>query len=281
MGKAIGLEPIIQELGFLLGFLPNILLRKNMTKINRAIFPSMVTLGNLFCGFLAIAYIADNHLIAAAWLIFAGMIFDMLDGKVARLTKGSSDFGMQLDSLADMISFGVAPAFLAKVAILQEPAPCSARLVWVLCLSYVICAAVRLARFNVETDEDESSHQYFKGLATPAAAGVVASLVLSESLVSLFFPTLYYKIFLLMVVCILSILMVSEIRYVHFGVRMLKKRHLVLDLITLAALLILTIIKPQIFTLTLMLAFVLYSFVTPVWRLSCRIAATSKKEEIV
>ncbi len=89
-----------------------------MKKINKCL-PSLITLGNLFCGFLAISYIEDQKLIIAAWLIFIGMIFDMFDGKVARLTNGSSDFGMQLDSLTDMISFGVAPAFLLKVYLLE------------------------------------------------------------------------------------------------------------------------------------------------------------------
>ncbi len=242
-----------------------------MPKINRAVYPSMVTLGNLFCGFLAIAYTAEGHLMAAAWLIFLGMIFDVLDGKIARLTKGSSDFGMQLDSLADMISFGVAPAFLAKVYITQDPSPISSRVAWMLCLLYVVCAAVRLARFNVETTPDESSHQYFKGLATPGAAGAVSSLVLSDFFFMKIFPENSYKIFLLCCVIILSILMVSEVRYVHFGGKMLKKKLLVLDIVTFIVLLVVTAFKPQAFIVALMLAFVMYSFCTPIWRLSLKI----------
>lgn len=248
-----------------------------MPKINRAVYPSIVTLGNLFCGFLAIAYIAEGRIIPAAWLIFAGMVFDVLDGKVARLTKGSSDFGMQLDSLADMISFGVAPAFLAKVYITQDPSPVASRLAWILCLSYVVCAALRLARFNVETDHDEASHQYFKGLATPAAAGVVSSLVLSDFFFTQILPMQHYKVFLLVAVSILSILMVSEVRYVHFGVKMLKKHLLILDCAIILLLLIATIIKPQIFIFALMLSFVMYSFCTPIWRFSYWIATYHNK----
>lgn len=248
-----------------------------MPKINRAVYPSMVTLGNLFCGFLAIAYVSDGKLTTAAWLIFAGMVFDVLDGKVARLTKGSSDFGMQLDSLADMISFGVAPAFLAKVYITQDPSLISSRVAWILCLSYVVCAALRLARFNVETDHDESSHQYFKGLATPAAAGVVSSLVLSDFFFTQILPMQQYKVFLMVAVSVLSILMVSEVRYVHFGVKMLKKHFLILDGIIILSLMIATIIQPQIFVFALMLSFVMYSFCTPVWRLSYRIASSYHK----
>ena len=251
-----------------------------MKKINIKILPSIVTLGNLFCGFLAVAYIADNRLSAAAWLIFVGMIFDMLDGKVARLTKGSSDFGMQLDSLADMITFGVAPAFLMKIHILQKPSPCPDRVVWVLCLLFVICAALRLARFNVESDHDESAHLYFKGLATPAAAGVLASLALTFSWVTLVFPVIYYKIFMLANIFILGALMVSHIRYVHIGIQLLKKRRQFADLAALVFFVALVAIEPQIFTITLCTSFFLYAFWSPVRELYSLSIATFRKTDL-
>mgnify|MGYP000994336837 CR=1 FL=1 len=240
-----------------------------MKKISIKILPSIITLGNLFCGFLAIAYTADNKITAAAWLIFAGMIFDVLDGKVARLTKNSSDFGMQLDSLSDMISFGVAPAFLAKVYILQTPAACPARMAWVVSLLYVICTALRLARFNVETDHDESSHLYFKGLASPGAAGVIASLVLCNAEITSFIPAFYFKVALLCITFGLGALMVSQIRYIHFGIQFLKKRRPVTHLVGFIFFLALIGIEPQIFIISLTLGFCSYAFLFPlqtIWK---------------
>ena len=251
-----------------------------MKKINIKILPSVVTLGNLFCGFLAVAYIADGKLEAASWLIFLGMVFDMLDGKVARLTKGSSDFGAQLDSLTDMISFGLAPAFLIKVHILQMPCPFPARVVWVFCLLYVICAALRLARFNVETDHDESSHLYFQGLATPAAAGVLASLVLAYPLLTELVAIIYYKIFTLTVIFSLGLLMVSRLRYLHLGIHLLKKRRPITDLVFLIFFVALVAMEPRIFVLSLTACFMGYAFVCPVTGIfSCPCPVSDKKYE--
>lgn len=234
-----------------------------MKKLSIKILPSIITLGNLFCGFLAIAYVADNKLTAAAWLIFLGMFFDVMDGKVARLTKGSSDFGMQLDSLSDMISFGVAPAFLAKVYILQAPAACPARVAWIICMLYVVCVALRLARFNVETDHDESSHLYFKGLASPGAAGVLASLVLCGEFVTGLIPLFYYKLALVGITFTLGALMVSNIRYLHMGIHLLKRKRPVAHLAGIIFFLALIAIEPDIFTIAVSLGFCFYAFITP------------------
>ncbi|BBM84763.1 CDP-diacylglycerol--serine O-phosphatidyltransferase [Candidatus Uabimicrobium amorphum] len=229
-------------------------------KIDSKVWPTLITLGNLFCGFLAISYIADEKILAAAWLIFLGMIFDMFDGKVARMTNGSSDFGIQLDSLADMISFGVAPAFLVKTFILTEEFLWSQKIVWGLCLFFVICSAVRLAKFNVETDENDS-HTYFYGLATPAAAGVLASLVLVAKTVSInmYVPENTYKIALLITTGILGCLMVSQIRYLHAGAFLFKKRPLFLQLVVYASLLALIIYYFSLITVLLCSTFLIYT----------------------
>jgi len=150
-----------------------------------AVVPTLLTLGNAVCGFGSITFatkvgpgVAEgNHLLVAALLLLAAMVFDMLDGHAARWAKMTSHFGAQLDSLCDAISFGVAPAFLMlkfpQVHSLYHP-----RLLWVVALLYVLCAVMRLARFNVETGE-EDSHQTFSGLPSPAAAGTIASLVIA------------------------------------------------------------------------------------------------------
>ena len=235
-----------------------------MGKISIKILPSIITLGNLFCGFLALAYIADGKLVTAAWLIFAGMIFDVLDGKVARLTKSSSDFGAQLDSLSDMISFGVVPAFLVNAFVSQPSSPFPARMVWVFSLLFVVCAALRLARFNVETDHEESSHLFFKGLATPGASGVVASMVLSSEMITRFIPMEYYKGIMLSMPFILGILMVSNVKYLHVGVHFLKKRRPIRDLVLAIFFIALIAVEPRIFVIALTTAFVSYATFSPV-----------------
>jgi len=158
-----------------------------------AVLPTLLTLCNAACGFGAITITAKvgpehfggSELFTASQLIFLAMLFDMLDGSAARLTNQTSDFGAQLDSLCDAISFGVAPAFiflqLAHPAhhlmdtIATAPFHFHPRILWAIAVLFMVCAILRLARFNVETDE-EDSHEFFSGLPSPAAGGVVASL---------------------------------------------------------------------------------------------------------
>tara|TARA_R110002095_G_scaffold121566_1_gene105756 strand:- start:5525 stop:6409 length:885 start_codon:yes stop_codon:yes gene_type:complete len=173
-----------------------------------AVLPTLLTLGNAACGFGAITYAAkvgpeflgqaasgggltrilgtspglynsfDNqHLFIAAVLIFVAMLFDALDGSAARWTNQTSEFGAQLDSLCDAISFGVAPAFL-MLQMIQFRTEYHPRLLWVIALLFAVCTILRLARFNVETEEDDS-HTGFSGLPSPAAAGAVASFPIS------------------------------------------------------------------------------------------------------
>ncbi|MBW3596471.1 MAG: CDP-diacylglycerol--serine O-phosphatidyltransferase [Planctomycetes bacterium] len=147
-----------------------------------AVLPTLLTLGNAACGFAAITFAtqvdpvspAANLLAVAGLLIVAAMFFDMVDGSVARLMRQTSDFGAQLDSLADVISFGVAPAILViHCSYHYHP-----RLLWCLAVLFVLCALLRLARFNVETSDDDS-HTSFIGLPSPAAAGAVASFAIA------------------------------------------------------------------------------------------------------
>jgi CDP-diacylglycerol--serine O-phosphatidyltransferase len=159
------------------------------------LLPNLLTLGNAFCGLLAIAKAIDalalsqgdselfySKLSTACWLIFAGMLFDAFDGKVARMVGAESEFGAQLDSFSDMLSFGVAPAVIAKVLIEHEGPglgyEVNARLHFVAAAIYSIMAILRLARFNLENEPDESAHQYFKGLPSPGAAGTLVTTML-------------------------------------------------------------------------------------------------------
>lgn len=205
-----------------------------------AVLPSLLTLGNAVCGFGSITYAAKvgpeavgNPLFIAGLLIFLAMVFDMLDGHAARLTKQTSDFGAQLDSLCDVISFGVAPAFL----MLQFPQMYHPRLLWVVAVWFILCAVLRLARFNVETG-DEDSHDTFSGLPSPAAAAMVASCAIAlPGLVMMTDPGLseltqragrimlgglHYGLPVLTLA--LACLMVSRIRYPHVFNRLFRGR---------------------------------------------------------
>lgn len=228
------------------------------------ILPSIITLGNLISGFLAITYIANNYLMMASWLIFIGMLCDMFDGKVARLTHGCSDFGEQLDSLSDLVTFGVTPAFLAEAYIAQHTTCLNSFTAWLFCLPFVVCAACRLARFNVETEQDESSHIYFKGLATPAAAGVIASLVLCSPFMTQWIPETVYQVIMIVSVLSVSLLMVSNIRYVHMGIQLLKDKRRPMICLGVAFFFLVTIgFRIQVLIFMLALGFLSYTYVSP------------------
>jgi CDP-diacylglycerol---serine O-phosphatidyltransferase len=155
-----------------------------------AVLPTLLTLGNGICGLVAIAYaskIMPPHTLAAendlnfawaGWFILFAMVFDMLDGYVARLSKSASDFGGELDSLCDVVSFGVTPAFLLlKLGPGWDNPPMHQLLAGIAAL-YFACTALRLARFNVENNPDASSHKRFRGLPSPGAAGCIAALAI-------------------------------------------------------------------------------------------------------
>lgn len=201
------------------------------------ILPTLMTLGNAFCGFLAIGFVLKaqaapeqfgRYIAWAGWLILFGMILDALDGKVARMAGATSDFGAELDSLSDIISFGVAPALIVKVlATQQQFLP---RVGWATSALFLLCAALRLARFNVESTQEEEAHLYFKGLPTPAAAGFIAAMTimfyelreqadaeqqlagLARALEPIIDSLLYTMPF---VAVVLAVLMISNIRYMH------------------------------------------------------------------
>ena len=145
-------------------------------RIRRGIFliPSLFTLANLFCGFYSIVLSVDASFHRAAFFLFVAIFFDALDGKVARLTHTTSDFGVELDSLCDVISFGVAPAVLAYTWALRG----TGRAGWLVAFIYVVSGASRLARFNVQTSSLSSSD--FVGLPIPAGAAVITTLAFAS-----------------------------------------------------------------------------------------------------
>ncbi|MEI6845772.1 MAG: CDP-diacylglycerol--serine O-phosphatidyltransferase [Candidatus Firestonebacteria bacterium] len=148
-----------------------------------SIIPNLITSGNLVCGFLAIIFaVTDalkltsyndfiNPFVLSSWLVLAAMIFDLLDGIVARMTKTDSQFGKELDSLADLTSFGIAPGVILYLSVLRHLGKIGVLIAAV----YAVCAALRLARFNTIVKQDLKN---FTGLPTPGAAGVLVSYVL-------------------------------------------------------------------------------------------------------
>jgi CDP-diacylglycerol--serine O-phosphatidyltransferase len=136
------------------------------------LLPSIFTVGNMFCGYACIMYAMRGELVSAAPFIGFAVVLDMLDGRVARMTHTTSAFGLELDSLADIISFGLAPAVLAFAWGLGD----LGRLGWAAGFMFVTAAAMRLARFNIQSPA-QLDKRYFVGMPSPAAAGVIAATV--------------------------------------------------------------------------------------------------------
>lgn len=171
------------------------------------LLPNLVTIMSLFCGFYSIiASLKGNYALAASATLVA-FIFDGMDGKIARLMNATSDFGIQLDSLSDLVSFGVAPGILVYKWALEP----YGRLGWMAAFLFVACGALRLARFNVMTKKLDP--KYFIGLPIPAAAGVIASSVLFVKEFIGDPETITLPLWYTFTIYILAFLMVSNIRY--------------------------------------------------------------------
>ena len=188
------------------------------------VLPTLITLSSLLCGFGAIILATltkegiDQMLRMeyAAWLILAAMVFDASDGRVARMTGQATDFGGHLDSLCDMVSFGVAPAALAMSALASFYHNWAARLVWVACAIYLVCAVLRLARFNVANRHDEAAHRSFVGLPSPPAAGMIAAFVILHIKLAQEYDFPWVgQVVLPVLLVVVGPLMVSRVRYVH------------------------------------------------------------------
>ncbi len=265
------------------------------------VLPSLVTLGNVFFGFLAIQKVADalrqvgpgtsfldptvvSLFEVAAILVFVAMVFDALDGRIARMTNQATPFGAQLDSMADMVTFGVAPAFMAKVLIELHAhgenalLPSHPKLYYVAAAIYVLSAALRLARFNVETGSGDDDHREFRGLPSPAAAAVVCSViaflctqkdekqVLSRLLLSpQHFDWLVYG--LPVGLAVLGLLMVSRVPYPHLVYTVVRGRHSFPFLASLVVLIGIAALEWQFALCAATLGYVLWGLLLGLYRL--------------
>ena len=257
-----------------------------------SLFANLLTIGNGICGFAALVKLSqlqlaeDNslanpeNLVFAGYLILLGMLFDAFDGKVARMVKGATELGAQLDSLCDLITFGLVPAFM----IFQMQLGTSPRwmnVVWFFSLAYFLGALLRLARFNVENSPEEDAHLCFKGLPSPAAAGCVASLVIFQNYVlkaeqaelkwisENLFSIESMKTFVTAISYVLPFLgaflgftmVSSRLKFEHVGSRIFGRSHSWEFFVSLIFAALLLAIVPEVF---LPLAFIGYLVWTPV-----------------
>ena len=210
------------------------------------LLPSILTTFGMFAGFYSIIASINGDFILAAISIMVAMLWDALDGRVARLTNTQSDFGAQYDSLADLVSFGVAPALLVYEWSLSD----LGRIGWLAAFIFLACAALRLARFN--TQVGISDKRYFQGLPSPAAAGVIASMIWLKFWKFEYFDfgivSLSYYIGVgITIVC--ALLMVSNVRYYSFK-ELDSKKASFRFLLAIVLSFIVLLSKPNIFLFT-------------------------------
>lgn len=221
------------------------------------LIPNLFTTGNLFCGVFAILSVFNANYMAAAVAILVAMIFDVLDGKSARLTNSTSHFGLEYDSLSDVVSFGVAPGLLIYSWALSGQGTFGVAVMF----AYVAMGAVRLARFNSMVASSDS--KYFTGLAIPAAAGVIASLVVFDHHIVRMGAEVK-PILVLIITLTLSFLMVSTIKYRSFKDMKFKGRQQITYLVWGILALMMVAAWPQVM---LFVVFASYAMLGPVERL--------------
>ena len=238
------------------------------------LLPSIFTVGNMLCGYYAIWSVfsgAGSQMDNAAKAIGFAIVFDMLDGFIARMTHTGSELGEQFDSLADVISFGIAPALLAFAwgvnGLLASPGADTMqifRLGWLVGFAYLLFCAWRLARFNIQGMAPERS-RYFVGLPAPASAGVIAAMVHA-------FPepvkAWWVSLLWLGLVLLLGLLMASSVRYVGFKQIQLRRRHSSLNFILIGLAIAAIVLYSQVVLLTMASVYLLSGMTGQLYRMT-------------
>jgi len=214
--------------------------------------PSLFTVGNMACGFLSILAAMHGNFYRAGWFIFFAMLLDGVDGRIARMLNAETEFGVEMDSLADIISFCAAPAFLMYFMVLSKYAFVGMAIAFV----FLLCGALRLARFNAMAHAGTGSKKHFSGLPVPAAAGILAAFAVSYSIfmesgggqnmpyVNAVLPHIYNL--MAFIVVGLGVLMVSNIPYAAFKGKSEERKKMRVSFIILAAFLVYLLIRyPQ------------------------------------
>ncbi|MBL7715573.1 MAG: CDP-diacylglycerol--serine O-phosphatidyltransferase [Bdellovibrionales bacterium] len=229
------------------------------------ILPNMVTTANMFCGFYSVILSSRGEFLHASWAIIAAAVFDAMDGRIARMAKATSQFGVEYDSLSDLTSFGMAPAFLMYYWALLP----FERLGWVAAFMYLACAALRLARFNTNTAVAPKG--FFQGLASPIAAGLLATLVIFQNATG--FPdadseTIFStRVLGLTSVLLTAALMVSTIRFPSFKELNWRSKATFGYLMILMVTLVLVALKPEITLFVVTCSYICLSLIWNVYRL--------------
>ena len=239
------------------------------------LIPNLFTTGNLFSGFYAIISIFNAEYLMAAYAILAATVFDSLDGKAARFAHATSRFGTEYDSLADLVSFGLAPGLLIYSWALHSYT--YNRLGWIAAFLFLACGALRLARFNVQSAVADA--RFFTGLPIPAAASAVALTVILDSHI-LRMGREIKPVLMLVMTYGLAFLMVSSIRYRSFKHINFSFKKPFQYLVSAILILVVIVLEPQIMLFSLVMLYALSGPVEkPVWALLALFG--KKKEEVV
>lgn len=240
-----------------------------MTPIRKIyLIPNFVTTANMFCGFYSIIAAIQHDFSTSAWAILAAAVFDMLDGRIARLARATSQFGVEYDSLSDLVSFGMAPAVLLYLWALES----FGRLGWAAAFLFMACGALRLARFNITSAVQ--SKAYFQGLPIPTAAGIVSTFVIFCH--ALGWTEMRFS--MLILAFVLATLMVSTIPFPSFKELNWRSRATFGYLLVGVLAMILIAAKPEITLFLLLSGYVVVSLAWNLWILLFRTGV--KKEHL-
>ena len=225
-------------------------------RIKKGIYllPNLFTTASLFAGFYSIIASVKEDYHAAAIAILVALVFDGLDGRIARFTNTTSKFGAEYDSLADLIAFGVAPSLLVYIWAMSS----DGKIGWMAGFLFIACGALRLARFNIQIGIIES--KVFNGLPIPAAASVIATTVIFLNFIGI--EGKYHNPYLTYFVILLSLLMVSNIKYYSFKGMNLRSRVPFTFILIVVAVLLIIYYKPEIMAFVIMVG---YAISGPIW----------------
>ncbi len=263
--------------------------RKRMRRLKTLpVAPTLLTAGNLASGITAILCAAHNELFVGAIMIFVAMVCDMFDGKVARMTKQDGPFGAELDSLSDVVSFGVAPAILVHRLVLGQPGVFDdgIRILWFITVFYPVMAAIRLARYNVEhafgAEDKHGGTPHFRGVPSPGAAGLVCAWIIlhqrqpewlpgwlsSPARMENYTGLIHLDVFrwvILIVMAGSALLMVSTIRFPHIGNSFFGRIGFG-KMILMLAVVVFLVWAPAVTLVAVTTSYVLYGLIAAAWR---------------
>ena len=209
----------------------------------KKILPTLVTMGNIICGFISILCVSSQRLEIAAWLIVVAMALDAFDGRLARMMKSTSKTGAQLDSMADLVTFGIAPAVLMIKTCTNFPII----FLWGIGLFFMICAAFRLARFNVQKDEGVNvPKHFFAGLPSTLSGGTIAQLVILNHFVQVRFGPDVVTILLPFITFALGLFMVSKVPFFNITSKIGFKQGILAMVLEFSAAILFFVITPEL-----------------------------------